>query len=53
MSESLLNTKEVQDLLTKVSGISNDAGNPRMKRILHRLVSDLFRTIEDFDVQPD
>ena len=53
MSESLMNTKEVKDLITKVSGLTNDAGNPRMKRIMHRLVSDLFRTIEDFDVQPD
>jgi catechol 1,2-dioxygenase len=53
MSESLMNNNEVKDLITKVSGLSNDAGNPRMKRIMHRLVSDLFRTIEDFDVQPD
>src|SRR6202166_4216114 len=53
MSESLMNTKEVKDLITKVSGLTNDAGNPRMKRIMHRMMSDLFRTIEDFDVQPD
>src|SRR6202051_2356222 len=53
MSESLMNTKEVKDLITKVSGLTNDAGNSRMKRIMHRLISDLFRTIEDFDVQPD
>nr|WP_294502516.1 catechol 1,2-dioxygenase [uncultured Rhodopila sp.] len=53
MSESLINTQEVKDLITKVSGMTNDAGNPRMKRIMQRLISDLFRTIEDFDVQPD
>src|SRR5476649_1861037 len=53
MSESLLNTQEVKDLLTKVSGLTNDAGNPRLKNIMHRVVSDLFRVIEDFDVQPD
>ncbi len=53
MSESLLNTQEVKDLLAKVSGLTNDAGNPRLKRIIHRVVSDMFRTIEDFDVQPD
>ena len=32
MSKSLLNTQEVKDLLTKVSGLTNDAGNPRLKQ---------------------
>ncbi len=53
MTESLLNSGNVKDLLAKVSGLTNDAGNPRVKQIVHRLMSDLFRTIEDFDVQPD
>ena len=53
MTESLLNTQEVKDLLAKVSGLTNGGGNPRLKNIIHRVVSDLFRTIEDFDVQPD
>jgi catechol 1,2-dioxygenase len=49
----LLDTREVQNLLTKVSGIGNDKGDARVKRIVHRVVSDLFKTIEEFDVQPD
>jgi catechol 1,2-dioxygenase len=49
----LLETREVQSLLTKVSGLGNDKGDPRVKRIVHRVVSDLFKTIEEFDVQPD
>jgi catechol 1,2-dioxygenase len=53
MSDSLLNTQPVKDLLRKVSGLDNDNGDARLKRILHRVVSDLFRTIEEFDVQPD
>lgn len=53
MDNSLLNAREVQDLLTKVSGLDNDRGDARLKRIVHRVVSDLFRTIEDFDIQPD
>ena len=53
MTESLLNTQEVKDLLAKVSGLTNGGGNPRLKNIIHRVVSDMFRTIEDFDVQPD
>ncbi|HEX3412380.1 MAG TPA: catechol 1,2-dioxygenase [Stellaceae bacterium] len=43
----------MQNLLTKVSGIGNDKGDARVKRIVHRVVSDLFKTIEEFDVQPD
>src|SRR5271168_2671709 len=53
MTESLLNTQTVKDLLAKVSGLTNSAGNPRVKNIIHRVMSDMFRTIEDFDVQPD
>jgi len=53
MSEPLSNTHTVKDLLAKVSGLTNDAGNARLKNIVHRVVSDLFRTIEDFDVQPN
>ena len=37
----------------KVSGLDEDGGNLRLKRIVHRVVGDLFRTIEEFDVQPD
>jgi catechol 1,2-dioxygenase len=53
MSDSLLNTQPVKELLRKVSGLDNDSGDARLKRIVHRVVSDLFRTIEEFDVQPD
>src|ERR1700747_3880280 len=47
----LLETREVQNLLTKVRGHGNDKGDARVKRIVHRVVSDLFKTIEEFDVQ--
>jgi len=53
MSDSLPNTQPVKDLLRKVSGLDNDKGDARLKSIVHRVVSDLFRTIEEFDVQPD
>ena len=53
MSDSLLDTQPVKNLLRKVSGLDNDNGDARLKRIVHRVVSDLFRTIEEFDVQPD
>ncbi|MFL5282619.1 MAG: catechol 1,2-dioxygenase [Rhodopila sp.] len=53
MTDSLLETRVVKDLLMKVSGLDHDSGNLRLKRIVHRVVGDLFRTIEEFDVQPD
>ncbi len=53
MSDSLVNTPEVQNLLTRVAGLDHDNGDQRLKRIVHRVVTDLFRTIEDLDVQPD
>jgi catechol 1,2-dioxygenase len=53
MSDSLMNTPEVKTLLTKVSGLDNESGNSRTKQIVNRVVSDLFRTIEEFDIQPN
>ncbi|MFL1461737.1 catechol 1,2-dioxygenase [Roseococcus sp. DSY-14] len=53
MSDSLMETKEVKDLLMKVSGLNNAEGDVRLKRIIHRAVSGAFRLIEEFDVQPD
>jgi catechol 1,2-dioxygenase len=53
MTESLIETKDVKDLLMKVSGLGDSSGDLRLKRIVHRVVGDLFRTIEEFDVQPD
>lgn len=53
MSDSLLETKAVKDLLMKVSGLDDGTGDLRLKRIVHRVVGDLFRAIEEFDVQPD
>ena len=53
MTDSLMESREVKDLLMKASGLDNGTGDLRLKRIVHRVVSDLFRAIEDFDVQPD
>lgn len=53
MNDSLMENRVVKDLLMKVSGLDDDGGNLRLKRIVHRVVGDLFRTIEEFDVQPD
>lgn len=36
MTDSLLETKEVKELLMKVSGLDHDSGDLRLKRIVHR-----------------
>ena len=45
MTESLIDTPAVQELLTKSSGLDHGKGNDRIKRITHRLLTDLFRAI--------
>ena len=51
MSE-LLNNSPTKDLLSKLAGLDNGAGNKRVKLITQRVVADIFKTIEDFDVTP-
>ena len=53
MTERLIDTKEVQDLLDKLSGKDTANGDPRIKAIIRRVVGDLFATIEEFDISED
>ncbi|MGN6667835.1 MAG: catechol 1,2-dioxygenase [Trinickia sp.] len=53
MSIKVFETKEVQDLLNAAVNRDGEGGNPRLKQIVHRLLSDLFKTIDDLDVTPD
>ncbi|MCK9512691.1 MAG: catechol 1,2-dioxygenase [Pigmentiphaga sp.] len=53
MSVKVFNTKEVQDLLKAASNIEGVGGNPRAKEIVHRLLSDLFKAIDDLNMTPD
>ena len=48
----ILSTSPTKDLLAKLSGMDNDKGNPRVKQVVQRVVSDLFKTVEDFDITP-
>lgn len=50
MGESIARSKEMEAYLDRISGAESPRGNPRTKKIVRRIVSDLFRTIEDFDV---
>lgn len=53
MSVKIFDSKGVQDFLRTVANLDGEGGNPRVKQVLHRILSDLFRTIEDFDLTPD
>ncbi len=39
----ILSTSPTKDLLAKLSGTDNDKGNPRVKQVVQRVVSDLLR----------
>ncbi len=50
MTVKIFDTPEVQDFLNSVAGFDQAGGNERTKQIMHRLLSDLYRLIDDFDV---
>jgi catechol 1,2-dioxygenase len=53
MSVNIFNTTEVQDFLRLASGLDQEGGNARTKLIVHRILSDLFKTIEDLEITSD
>jgi catechol 1,2-dioxygenase len=53
MTAQIFNTPEVQDFLRLASGLGQAGGNPRTKKIVHRILSDLFKAIEDLDITSD
>ncbi|AOZ02200.1 catechol 1,2-dioxygenase [Cupriavidus sp. USMAHM13] len=53
MSVKVFDTQEVQDLLKAASNLGGDKGSARCQQIVHRLLSDLFKAIDDLDITPD
>lgn len=53
MTVQIFKTNEVQDFLKLASGLTQTGGNPRTKTIIHRILSDLFKAIEDLDITSD
>jgi catechol 1,2-dioxygenase len=53
MTVSIFSRPDVQDFLRTVSGLEKPQGNQRTKQIVHRILSDLFKAIDDLDVTPD
>lgn len=52
MTESLTETPEVQQLLRRAAGLDQPGGDARLKRIVHRVATEMCRIIEEFDVTP-
>ena len=50
MTVKIFHTPEVQDFLKTVAGFDQKGGNERAKQIMHRLLCDLYKLIDDFDV---
>jgi catechol 1,2-dioxygenase len=53
MLVKVFETDEVQDLLNAASNIGSSDGDVRAKQITHRLLSDLFKAIDDLDMTLD
>ncbi|MBL1267533.1 MAG: catechol 1,2-dioxygenase, partial [Halomonas sp.] len=47
MTVKIFDTPEVQDFLNAVAGFDQSGGHDRAKQIVHRLVGDLFKLIDD------
>jgi catechol 1,2-dioxygenase len=52
MADSLINTPEVQKLLNRAAGLDQPGGDERLKRIVHRVATEMCRIVEEFDVTP-
>src|SRR3546814_3008222 len=53
MSVKIFNNQEVQDLLRTAAGLTNEGGSPRAKEIAHRIISDLYKAIDDLNITSD
>ncbi|WP_322049616.1 catechol 1,2-dioxygenase, partial [Paraburkholderia sp. J67] len=53
MSVKVFDSKEVQDLLKAAANLDGGNGNVRFQQIVHRLLGDLFKAIDDLDITPD
>jgi len=53
MSVKIFDRPETQAFLKVVSGLDKAGGDPRVKEIVHRVLSDLYKAIDDLNVTPD
>jgi len=53
MTVKISQTEPVQAFLKEAAGVLNDAGNPRVKTLVHRILKDAVNIIEDLEVTPE
>lgn len=53
MTKNIINPKELEQLLEISCGLTTDQGDPRFKAILQRLIGDICRTIDEFDISDE
>ncbi|MCD2172123.1 catechol 1,2-dioxygenase [Rhizobium sp. C4] len=53
MTVQIFNRPDIQEFLKTLSGFDQSGGNSRVKEITHRIVSDLFKAIDDLNITPD
>jgi catechol 1,2-dioxygenase len=53
MTVKISHTETVQKFLEEASGAQTDAGNPRVKSLIHRILKDSVKIIEDMEVTPE
>jgi catechol 1,2-dioxygenase len=46
-----INKNAIRDLASRAAGVDNQRGDPRLKAIMNRLLTDLFQAIDDLDIQ--
>jgi catechol 1,2-dioxygenase len=53
MTVRISHTTEVQTFFEEASGFNQAAGDPRMKSLIHRVLTDSIKIIEDLEVTPE
>lgn len=53
MNTNLISDEAIRDLAARASGIDQAGGDQRLKRIMNRLLGDLFHAIDDLDISMD
>ncbi|KFE51729.1 catechol 1,2-dioxygenase [Pseudomonas syringae] len=53
MAESISQTPEVQKFFEDASGMDNNQGSPRTKTVVHRLLTESIKIIEELQVTPE
>ena len=53
MTVRIAQTVEVQKFFEDAAGFTNDGGNARMKTVIHRVLNDTAKIIEDLQITPE